>query len=145
MFVGVAAMDHLKQLGVQRTKIGADGKQVAFLVSPTAVAVFAVVSLAVLASAVYYSLALEAQIRQLHMANGWEQSDNVDEETQLAHHFFHSAEILVNIMQSEQQTVEDGVIVSQVILRELEQLKTAVGALRRRRRCGNRSFADLAV
>lgn len=121
-------MDHLRPFGVRKAKVGADGKRVAYLVSPAAVAVFTFIGALLLGAAVYYSWALEAQVRELKIANGWEESDNLDEETRLAHHFFHSAEILVNILQSEQQTVEDGVIVSEAVLQEIETLKAQVGA-----------------
>ena len=121
-------MDHLRPFGVRKAKVGADGKRVAYLVSPAAVAVFTFIGALLLGAAVYYSWALEAQVRDLKVANGWEESDNLDEETRLAHHFFHSAEILVNILQSEQQTVEDGVIVSEAVLQEIETLKAQVGS-----------------
>eukprot|EP00750_Incisomonas_marina_P012619 INCI17123.3.p2 GENE.INCI17123.3~~INCI17123.3.p2 ORF type:complete len:345 (-),score=77.83 INCI17123.3:1539-2573(-) len=121
-------MDHLRPFGVRKAKVGADGKRVAYLVSPAAVAVFTFIGALLLGAAVYYSWALEAQVRDLKVANGWEESDNLDEETRLAHHFFHSAEILVNILQSEQQTVEDGVIVSEAVLQEIETLKAQVDA-----------------
>jgi len=119
-------MDHLQPLGVRRTKVGADGKEVAYIVSPVAVALFTFVSALLLGAAVYYSWALEAQVKDLQLTNGWEMSENIDEETKLAHHFFHSAEILVNILQSEQQTVEDGVIVSEAVLQEIDELKKRI-------------------
>lgn len=118
----------MEHFGVRKTKVGVDAKKYAYVISRKAVLFFSILGLIMFGGSIYYSIALKRKAQEMKVANGWEESDNIDEETQMADYFFQSAEILMNIVESEQQNVEDGVIVSQSVLNELDSLKDSVGS-----------------